>query len=135
MLYMLKGMSLDEVVVTEAVPFFAQDSEAIAMKLIAGADHLKSKMKKAVKDFDDAMKLFGKLYHKDGVIGYKSKSEKMAVKMAFSAFYPLTPLYTGFLRTRVSRELGRCIGLKRNGRSSSRSTRFASSSPSYFTYH
>lgn len=135
MLYMLKGMSLDEVVVTEAVPFFAQDSEAIAMELIAGADHLKSKMKKAVKDFDDAMKLFGKLYHEDGVIGYKSKSEKMAVKMAFSAFYPLTPLYAGFLRTRVSRELGRCIGPKRNGRSFSRSTRFASSSPSYFTYH
>ena len=48
-------MSLDEVVQLPA------NQELIAMKLIAGADPLKSRMKKAVQHFDNAMKLFGKL--------------------------------------------------------------------------
>jgi hypothetical protein len=80
-------MSLDEVVAKGAVPL-PTDSEAIAMKLIAGSDRLKSRTKKAVNDFDDSMKLFGKLYHEDGKISYKDESEKKIVEMAFNAFYP-----------------------------------------------
>lgn len=81
------GMSLDEVVTQDVVPL-PTDSEAIAMKLIAGSDRLKSRTKKAINDFDDAMKLFGKLHHEDGEISYKDESEKKIVKMAFNAFYP-----------------------------------------------
>lgn len=84
---MPEGMSLDEVVANDVVPL-PTDSEAIAMKLIAGADRLKSRTKKSVQDFDDAMKLFGGLYHEDGEISYKDESEKKIVKMAFNAFYP-----------------------------------------------
>ena len=53
-------MSLDEIVANEVVQLSA-NQELIAMKLIAGADCLKSRMKKAVQDFDNAMKLSGKL--------------------------------------------------------------------------
>jgi len=59
-------MSLDEVVAKEVLPLHT-DSEATAMKLIAGADRLKSRTK-AVQGFDDAMKLLGKLYHEGGEI-------------------------------------------------------------------
>lgn len=74
MLYMPEGMPLNEVVAKEVVPL-PTDSEAIAMKLIAGSDRLKSRTKKAVQDFDDAMKLFRKLYHEDGEISYKDETE------------------------------------------------------------
>ena len=84
---MPEGMSLNDVVTQEAIPL-PTNSEAIAMKLIAGADRLKSRSRKAVNDFDDAMKLFGKLYHEDGQISYKDEMEKTVVKMAFNAFYP-----------------------------------------------
>ena len=57
---MPEGMSLDEAVAKEVVQLPA-NQEHIAMKLIAGADGLKSRMKKAVQDFDNAMKIFGKL--------------------------------------------------------------------------
>jgi hypothetical protein len=80
-------LTLEEVVNTKAVPL-PTDSEAIAMKLLAGSDRLKSRSKKAVKDFDDAMLLFGKLYHEDGEIYYKSPEEKKIVERAFEAFYP-----------------------------------------------
>ena len=53
-------MSLGKVVAKEVVQLPA-NQELIAMKLIPGADPLKSRMKKAVQDFDNAMKLFGKL--------------------------------------------------------------------------
>ena len=53
-------MSLGKVVAKEVVQLPA-NQELIAMKLIAGADRLKSRMQKAVQDFDNAMKLFGKL--------------------------------------------------------------------------
>lgn len=59
-LYTPEGMSLDKVIAKEVVPL-PTNSEAIAMKLIAGADRLRSRMEKAVQDFDNAMKLFGKL--------------------------------------------------------------------------
>ncbi|KAF8316998.1 uncharacterized protein EI90DRAFT_3085628 [Cantharellus anzutake] len=85
--YMPEGMSLDEVVANDAIPL-PTDSKAIIKKLIAGSDRLKSREKKAVNDFDDAMKLFGKLYHGDGVISYKSNMEKQTVKIAFNKFYP-----------------------------------------------
>ena len=57
---MPEGMSLDEVVGKEVVQLPA-NQELIAMKLIPGADPLKSRMKKAVQDFDNAMKLSGNL--------------------------------------------------------------------------
>ncbi|KAI6018930.1 hypothetical protein PISMIDRAFT_16892 [Pisolithus microcarpus 441] len=80
-------MSLNEFVKNEAV-LLPTDSEAIIMKLITSLDHLKSRTKMAIKDFDDAMKLFGKLYHRDGKISHKDASEKQMVKMAFNVFYP-----------------------------------------------
>ena len=58
------------------------------MKMIAAADRLKSRTPKAVQDFDDAMKIFGKLYHENGYISYKDDTEKTVVKMAFNSFYP-----------------------------------------------
>jgi len=101
---------MPEVVAKDVVPL-PMDSEAIAMKLIAGTDRLKSRTKKAVQDFDDAMKLFGKPHHADGEISYKNESEKMA----FNAFYPT---YKS-----VKEELEEMYWSSRNGRSSSRSTR------------
>jgi hypothetical protein len=64
------------------------DFEAIAMKMIAAADRLKSRTPKALQDFDDAMKIFGKLYHEGGYIDYKDEIEKTVVTMAFNHFYP-----------------------------------------------
>ena len=58
--YVQEGMSLDEIVAKEVVQL-PVNQELIAMKLIPGADPLKSRMKKAVQDFDNAIKLFGKL--------------------------------------------------------------------------
>ncbi|KAI1786581.1 hypothetical protein LXA43DRAFT_1064956 [Ganoderma leucocontextum] len=78
-LYLPEGISLDEVVANEVVPL---------PTLLAGSDRLKSRTKKAVQDFDDTMKLFGKLYHEDGQISHRNESEKTAVKVAFNDFYP-----------------------------------------------
>ena len=58
------------------------------MKMIATADRLKSRTPKAVQDFDDAMNIFGKLYHEDGYISYKDEVEKTVVNMAFNSFFP-----------------------------------------------
>jgi hypothetical protein len=49
-------MSLADVVAQEVLPL-PTETEAIIMKLFSGADRLKSRREKAVKDFDDAMKL------------------------------------------------------------------------------
>jgi hypothetical protein len=84
---MPEGMTLTDVVEQETVPL-PTDSEAIAMKMIAASDCLKSRTPKAVQDFDDAMKIFGKLYHEGGEIAYKDAAEKTAVTMAFNSFYP-----------------------------------------------
>jgi hypothetical protein len=84
---MPEGMTLLDVVNKDQVPL-PTDSEAIAMKMIATADCLKSRTPKAVQDFDDAMKIFGKLYHEDGYISYKDEVEKTVVKMAFNSFFP-----------------------------------------------
>jgi len=62
-------MTLLDVINKDQVPL-PTDSEAITMKIIAAADRLKSRTPKAVQDFDDAMKFFGKLYHEDGYISY-----------------------------------------------------------------
>ena len=84
---MPEGMTLLDVVNKDQVPLPTY-SEAIAMKMIAAADRLKSRAPKAVHDFDDAMKIFGKLYHEDGYISYKEEVEKALVKMAFNCFFP-----------------------------------------------
>jgi hypothetical protein len=84
---MPEGMSLLDVVDKDQLPL-PTDSEVIAMKIISASDRLKSRTAKAVQDFDDAMKIFGKLYHEDGHISYKNQAEKTLVKMAFDEFYP-----------------------------------------------
>jgi hypothetical protein len=78
------------------------------------ARNVKSRQEKAVNDFDDAMKLFGKLYHEDGQISYNNDKEKAIVKVAFSEFYPIYKA--------AKRRPGRWFVPKRNGRPSSRST-------------
>ncbi|THG92531.1 hypothetical protein EW026_g8397 [Hermanssonia centrifuga] len=80
-------MLLDEVVAQDATPV-PTDSEAIALKLFADSDRLKSRSDKAVKDFDDAMQLLNKLYKEGGEISYKNAVEKTAMQIAFNAFYP-----------------------------------------------
>ena len=60
---MPEGMTLLDVVNKDQVPL-PTDSEAIAMKIIAAADRLKSCTPKTVQDFDDAMNIFGKLFTK-----------------------------------------------------------------------
>ncbi len=94
---MPEGMTLLDVVNEDKVPL-PTDSEAIAMKMIAAADSLKSRTPKTVQDFDDAMKIFGQLYHErsctryslleKGYISYKNEVEKTIVKMAFNSFWP-----------------------------------------------
>ncbi|SRR5260221_7396921 len=84
---MPEGMTLLDVVNEDKVPL-PTDSEAIAMKMIAAADRLKSRTPRAVQDFDDAMKIFGKLYHEEGYISYKDEVEKTIVKIAFNRFWP-----------------------------------------------
>jgi hypothetical protein len=84
---MPSGMSLYDVVNKDQVPL-PTDSEAIAMKIIAADDRLKSRTPKAVQDFDDAMNILRKLYHEDGHITYKDDAEKTAVEDAFNRFYP-----------------------------------------------
>jgi hypothetical protein len=72
---MPEGMILLDVVNEDKVPL-PTDSEAIAMKMIAAADRLKSRTPKAVQDFDDAMKIFGKFYHEEGYISYKNEGKE-----------------------------------------------------------
>ena len=43
--------------------------------------------RKAVQDFDNAMKILNKLYHEEGYISYKDEAEKTVVKMAFNSFF------------------------------------------------
>jgi hypothetical protein len=47
--------------------------------MIAAADPLKSRTPKAIQDFDDAMKIFSKLYHEEGYISYKNEVEKTII--------------------------------------------------------
>ena len=75
-----------DVVNGETMPL-PTDSEAISMKMIAASDRLKSRTPKAVQYFDDAMKIFGKLYHEDGYIAHKDEKEKALVKALFNGFY------------------------------------------------
>ncbi|KAI0337094.1 hypothetical protein BDW22DRAFT_1340460 [Trametopsis cervina] len=86
-LYEPKGMTLADVVTQEVLPL-PTDTEAIIMKLFSGPDCLKSRREKAVKDFDDAMKLLNVMGKQDSVVSYGDEAEKAMVKMAFDLFYP-----------------------------------------------
>ena len=84
---MPEGLSLCDVVEKNLLPL-PPGAEAVAMKLISGADCLQSREAKAVKDFDDALALFSKMWHEDEEMTYKNEAEKMLVKIAFNKFYP-----------------------------------------------
>lgn len=84
---MPEGMMLDKVVENDAVPL-PTDSETVALKIIAGADRLASRIDKAVKDFDDAMFVLHKMFKEGGHIYYESAEDKAKVAEAFDAFYP-----------------------------------------------
>ena len=111
-----------DIVNGETVPL-PTDSEAIAMKMHAASNCLKSRTPKAVQDFDDAMKILGKLYHEDGYIAYKDEIEKAAVRVAFNWFYP---------RYKEAKEAGEKEGkvfwTEEQWKVSSKSTRFVLSS-------
>ena len=84
---MPEGMILDKVVESDTVPL-PSDSETVALKIIAGADRLDSRIDKAIKDFDDAMFVLNKLFKEGGSIYYANDEDKTKVVDAFEAFYP-----------------------------------------------
>ncbi|KAF9552419.1 hypothetical protein CPC08DRAFT_728639 [Agrocybe pediades] len=80
------GMSFADVVAREVLPL-PSEKEAIIMKLFSGADRLKSRREKAVRDFDDAMKLANDMDKKGDEVVYANEGEKTTVKMVFDSFY------------------------------------------------
>lgn len=57
------------------------------MKMITPAYPFKS-TPKAIQDFEDAMKILGKLHDEGTMMEYKDNVEKTVVKRAFSRFNP-----------------------------------------------